>query len=743
MADEIEASNQQVDDVSAFTEKAKDGAGEYDRWMAEIKSAEAFAKNKKWLKECRQIEKAYIDERQVYNDTFQKDYYEIGQGKYNIFWANEQILGPACYARTPKVEITRKHKDNDKIARLTAEVWERATQCVISDGPFDAVMRGSVNDLLLYGRGVGKVYYKPELQKIADPMTGQPIDQKVDEKACPCNIFREDFLTNNCRLYEDVRWQAFREYMSKDELSKRFGSDYAKKIELDSQPEGDDAKKEDNPIYADLFKRASVWEVWDKQEKKVMWFAKGCREPLDVKPDYLGLHGFFPAPRPLYSTLTTSCIIPTPDYHMIRGQLANLNQLTQKIELLNDALNVAGIYDATLEGLPDLLSTQNFGKLIPVKNWLEITRGGGVKGAIEWVPMEQVVNVLQVCYQSRAQVIQEIYEITGISDVLRGASDPNETATAQNIKGQFGNLRISTRQQEVQRFARDIIAMIAELVAEHFEPEKIRELSGYDYMTGANPEDPAEWAGIVALLQDDPRRRYTIDIETDSTLALDEQNEKQRRNEFVEATGNFLQQAVPAMDTHPTLAPMMKEMMMFVVRGYKAGRGLETVIENTFEQIEQKIKEAEVNPPPPPPEVMIEQQKAQVEMAKLEVEKTKVGSDQQAEMSRQQTEMVRAQIEERSLQAQVEIENMKLQQMAMKTEQMKIQQQTEMMKLQLAQSDADALEREAAESEGAESKQQPIVINNVIPPPGQRMVTISGPLEQRTGIIQDVPSSGA
>lgn len=729
MSEETEDSNQQVEDLSKFSDDAKDGAGEYDRWMAEIKSAEAFQKNKKWLKECRQIEKAYIDERQVYNDTFQKDFYEIGQGKFNIFWANEQILMPACYARTPKVEITRKHKDNNKVARLTAEVWERATQCVISEGPFDAVMRQAVSDYLLYGRGVAKVYYEPELRKVLDELLGVEVEQKVDEKTCPEVIFRDDFLTNNCRVYEDLRWQAFRKYMSREELVKRFGKDSGSKVTLDSCPQGDDEKKEDNPIYSDLFKRAGVWEVWDKTSKRVLWFGKGVRGPLDVKPDYLGLGDFFPAPRPLYSTLTTSSLIPTPDYHMIRGQLANLNQLTQKIELLNDALNVAGIYDASLEGLPDLLSTQNFGKLIPVKNWQEIIRGGGTKNSIEWVPMEQVVNVLQVLYNSRGQVIQEIYEITGISDVLRGASDPNETATAQNIKGQFGNLRLSTRQQDVQRFARDIIAMVAEIVAEHFEPEKIRELSGYDYMTGADPENPEEWAQIVELLRDDPRRRYTIDIETDSTLAIDEQNEKQRRNEFVEATGSFLQSAIPAMDTHPTLAPMMKEMMMFVVRGYKAGRGLETVIENTFEQIEQKIKEAEVNPPPPPPEVMIQQQKTEVEMAKVQAEGQKVQAGQQHDAAM-------AGIELRKLEAQVALGNIEIRKMELKIIDMEKQLEMQMMK-----SAGEAQERIESESVESAPQQQPIVINNVIPPPAKRMVTISGPLEQRTGVIEDVPEA--
>jgi hypothetical protein len=70
-------------------------------------------------------------------------------------------------------------------------------------------------------------------------------------------------------------------------------------------------------------------------------------------------------------------------------------------------------------------------------------------------------------------VKQTIYEVTGISDIVRGASKANETATAQQIKGQWAGLRISTRQKRFADFARDLIRLKAEVIAERFDPQTL------------------------------------------------------------------------------------------------------------------------------------------------------------------------------------------------------------------------------------------------------------------------------
>ena len=64
--------------------------------------------------------------------------------------------------------------------------------------------------------------------------------------------------------------------------------------------------------------------------------------------------------------------------------------------------------------------------------------------------------VLQGLYTQRTQILEIIYEITGISDLLRGNTKASETATAQQLKAQFGSMRMRKRQEEIERYIRDL-----------------------------------------------------------------------------------------------------------------------------------------------------------------------------------------------------------------------------------------------------------------------------------------------
>ena len=108
---------------------------------------------------------------------------------------------------------------------------------------------------------------------------------------------------------------------------------------------------------------------------------------------------------------------------------------------------------------------------------------------------------------------------------------------------------------------------------------------------------------IVELLRDDAMRGYRIDIETDSTIQPDEQAEKQARNEFLEVVGGFMERAMPMAAQSPEIVPVMGEMLMFVVRGYRTGRQLEEIVQETVDELAEKAKQAKAMPPPPDPEM--------------------------------------------------------------------------------------------------------------------------------------------
>ena len=45
-------------------------------------------------------------------------------------------------------------------------------------------------------------------------------------------------------------------------------------------------------------------------------------------------------------------------------------------------------------------------------------------------------------YQQREQIKAVIYELTGLSDIARGASKASETLGAQQLKSQWGSIRL-------------------------------------------------------------------------------------------------------------------------------------------------------------------------------------------------------------------------------------------------------------------------------------------------------------
>ncbi len=78
---------------------------------------------------------------------------------------------------------------------------------------------------------------------------------------------------------------------------------------------------------------------------------------------------------------------------------------------------------------------------------------------------------------------QDLYEITGISDIVRGQTSASETATAQQIKGQFATLRLDNNQKDVARFSKDLVVIMTEVIAKHFSLDTIKQVSGVKLMT--------------------------------------------------------------------------------------------------------------------------------------------------------------------------------------------------------------------------------------------------------------------
>lgn len=643
-----ESSTEQIEEPSDFGTRPQDQVA---YWLAQDKVAEKTERN--WIKQGKKIIKRYRDDRGAnYGDVH----------RYNSLWSNVQTIRPAIFNKTPKPDVTRRYKDGDATGRMACDLLEQCISTSLDDCDFESQMQGTVTDYLLPGRGTMRILYVPHFgdeippepnnddleesgsaaivadegdssEGLAERPKPQQLHQRevVWEEAKLQYCFWEDYREGPARRWQEVPWIRYRAFLTKDELIDRFGAKTGNAVNLDTvthaQNSGD--TKPSDPIQS-LFKRAEVWEVWDKTERRVLWLAPNSAELglLDQVDDPLGLPDFFANPDPLLATITTDTRIPVADFIEYQDQAFEMDTLTARIDRLTRALKVSGIYAGEeKQVLQQLVDDGTENKLIPVNDWAAFAGDkGGLSNLIEWMPIQQVAETLIQLYDARDRTKEIMYEITGMSDIMRGASNPVETATAQQIKSQYGTLRLSDRQRAINRFARDCIRLVGWVISGQFSTQTISMMTGYpqcllkpippppqgpqmvmdgqtgqmqpspvmqQYQQAVAPIQQANQAAIqqfqqaCELLKSDMPHGFRIDIESDSTLAGDEAQQKQDATEFLGALVPLLEQVIPVAQGNPAMAPVARELVLFAVRNFRAGRPLEETLEKAFDALAQ------------------------------------------------------------------------------------------------------------------------------------------------------------
>lgn len=584
------------------------------QWLSDLSLSKK--EDEKWVKRGKKIVKRYRDDRDSARD---------GSKRFNILWSNVQTMLPALYGKTPRAQVERRYKDQDPIGRTASTILERCLQYEIDHyGDFDASNKLAITDRLLPGRGV--VWVRFETKEHEEIEEGGKVDKYLYECSPVDYVYWEDFRYSVARTWDEVTWVARRVYMTKSEVIERFGDKF-KDVPLTQEPIGlDEMKRSGESI--DHLKRAQIWEVWDKKTKTVTWVAEGYDKTLDERKDPYGLDGFFPCPRPLFATQTSDTLCPVPDFGLYQDQADELDVLTTRIGMLVKAVKVVGVYDASQTGIQRMLNEGFDNQLIPVTNWTGFSEKGGVKGSTEWLPLDTVITALNECYKARESAKQVIYEITGLSDIIRGASVASETATAQQIKSQYASLRLKRLQQEVALFATEVLRIKAQLISDLYSAETLLNMSG---IQGTMDAQYAEQA--IKLIKDEPARNFRIEVAADSMVEMDEASEKQSRMEFLTAAGQFMQNSLPVAQAQPALAPLIGEMLMFGVRSFKGAR----TMENAFEQALAKMSEPQ-QPQDPSPEQLQAQADQQAEQSRMQLESAKMQSSQQLESAKLQSQ---------------------------------------------------------------------------------------------------------
>jgi hypothetical protein len=629
----------------------------YEDWYNTIAQYERTFKE--WEGRSDKIVKRYRDEQRSRNNP---------TARFNILWSNVQTITPAIFARLPRPDVSRRFRDNDPIGRVASTMLERALEYEIEHyGDYASAMKQTVQDRLLGGRGTAWVRYEPHIVGEMDgmgegaPDDGWQVTEDIDEAETEGGIYREnqERIEYECAPVDYVNWRDFgltvartweevtavwrKVYMGRPALVERFGEELGGKIPLDTKPE---TSKTFNEKMGEGAKEAVIYEIWDKTTGQVLWLSKSMGKILDVRDDPLQLENFWPCPKPMFSTLTTDSLIPVPDFVLYQDQARQLDTLADRIDGFIQALKVRGVYDAAEPSLSRLFTEGENNALLPIKNYGAFSEKGGMAGAINLVDIKPIADGLQMAYTAMDQVKGQIYEIMGIADIQRGQTDPNETLGAQIIKSNNASGRLKTMQHDVVNFATALLQIKAQIICQHFTDDTILKISGAMQLS---PQDQALIPQALQLLKDEPAKNFRIEVTTDSMIYQDEEQEKQDRMQFLQAMGGFLQQAIPAAQATPEITPMMMEMLKFGVTAFKAGKGLEGLIDETADKFRLQAKAMEGQPKPPSPEMQKLQMQSQMEQAKMQAQSQAKQAEMQAQM----------QMEQQKMQMQMELEKAK------------------------------------------------------------------------------------
>lgn len=513
---------------------------------------------------------------------------------YNIYWANVNVLRSALYANVPKPLVKREFDDyQDDVARVASIIMQRMLECNSSH----TATGQAVEDRLIPGMGQVWIRYDPEIEEIElPPEQGGSYERIVNEQAAVDYVHWQDFLYSPARTWEEVWWVARRVWMNRREVSERFGEEAIDKVSFGAQGR----RSTDTSIDPEnrTVNKAEIWEVWNRHRKTICWYPGTENEPLEESPDTLQLKDFFPCPQPLMSNTITSKYVAKADYTMARRQYTRVMGLTERIMLLEDAVRVVGAYDEANAALKQMLNQTRTNLMIPVANWAMYAEKGGSKGLVDWFPIDMVAQALEKCTAQLALAQNQLYELLGISDIMRGVTAPRETLGAQQLKSQYSSARLQFSQEEVAKFVQDILRIRGEIMSKHFQPETFVKRSNIMLTPDAELAQQA-----IQLIKDTWESSYRVEISADTLSIPDYNAERQGRIEFITATGQFLSQAMPLIQMEPGAGVFLLQILQWGIAGFRSGATIEGVFDKAAKALEKKLQTPPQPPQPTPQEI--------------------------------------------------------------------------------------------------------------------------------------------
>ncbi|PLP58247.1 hypothetical protein CYK37_15130 [Mesorhizobium loti] len=646
------------------------------KWLERIKAAEAD-------------EKTFLDDAAVATAIYRAKGAPKTDGSsdtapfdFNILFSNVETIVPAVINSAPAPDIRRRFGADDPVARDFAQLLERAISVQIDDSRLQSELEAMAQDGFLAGRGVVRLRFMSdfvggetsdkELTEIAEAGgtaadegesrvrdgaghdAGSGVEYEAGngtrhEASVASNGLRNgandiansagasgdagrepteaEHLANERIVFEAVSWRDYRHGKAK-RWDQRPWEAFRHSIACDDYGrfvdgglvalQADDADGTDDGDH-------EVWEVWDRKSRTVLFISAGDGKVLKKVSDPLGLSGFFPTATPVQPIEVNGNLEPVNPFSIYRRLADELDTTTKRIRVITRQLKVKGWYGVSPTDVQAVLEADD-NEFVPITDAEVWAKNGGLQAAVLFWPVERLIVVLSQLYGLRDQTKQAIYEITGISDIVRGASNAAETYGAQQLKSQWGSLRIHKMQRMIERASRDLFVMMAEVIPAKFSPQTLQKMTDVQLLPSPQDLTPvapkplpqglppeamaqAQQAAVQEASQAEAARQkklqhltalnglmhervsagYRIDVETDSTVRADVSRKKQEATEFMSASSAFFASVGPLVQQGVMPANAAITIYGSFARLFNLGKAIEDVLDDLIAKVQQGV----------------------------------------------------------------------------------------------------------------------------------------------------------
>lgn len=604
---------------------------------------------------------------------------------FPLWWATTKVRQPLLFGKVPTIVSQPVVADRSGFLGAAAGVVEKLSEVLLNQFPFYSVAASARDDLILTNVGTARVMieletaYEPAKEfltvqtvEVMSP-EGQPVPQEVlvdsqgqqvdpglvlydfqgqpyvelpeqqeeikKKKVVlkPC-CYKDFIWDHEAKDYEEWDYQGFKSCLTRSQIKARFGSDALSKL-----PEQSKDKKEINSR-----SKYDIIELWWKPNKTRYIWARNGGEFLKETEDPLGLQGFFPSPYPLFDNLTTESSIPAIEYGAVKGILEHIDDIYSRKSQAVRISRPRGLYDSEIEGLSTALQSTS----LDSKDWIGVPNlaAKAQSGSIftQYIDTAPILQAIQILSQEFQAEFASYDQITGFSDIVRGVTNPFETATASERKSQFAMHRLIPTQKDMQRWCRDALRLLIDAALQIYEPNEIFEMiSG-----GLNDFQRQNFERILQKLKSDCWRSISLEIETDSTILIDEDTDKSQALDFAQAVSGMIEQIGAAGQSMPEVLPLMMKLVDHTISKFRGGKEFQKDIQQTMVGIVQSAEQKAAQAQQPPPPSLTEQFEMQI--AQTEIQMKQMGQQIQAQKDQAELALKGRELEVKQMEAQIQ-----------------------------------------------------------------------------------------